>query len=136
MATVLEIVTDSLRQIGVIGQTKTPSAEQGADAVAKLNDLMQSLQEDEIDLGWGVKASTASTYVLPLGLVEGIKAMLAMKLAGTYGVEPPAVTSALAAAAYRRMLGQAIHAAMNTKRMTVLPQGSGQRGVSRIETDQ
>jgi apolipoprotein N-acyltransferase len=40
----LELVSGALQLIGVIGETKTPSAEQGAHGVKKLNDMMAELE--------------------------------------------------------------------------------------------
>lgn len=122
---VLDIVTGSLRQIGIIGETKTPSAEQGADAVTRLNDLMASMEEDEIYLGWNPKSTTADTVVLPLGHVETIKALLAVILAGSYGVEPPAITVVNANQGYKRLLRGAIQDAM-TEAQTDAPYGDAQ----------
>ena len=84
---VLEIVTGALRMTGVIGETQTPSAEQGSSAVTRLNDLMHQWAEKGVDLGWDTKATTADTIVLPLGLIGGIKAQLAELLASDYGVD-------------------------------------------------
>lgn len=83
---VLELATDALRLCGVIGETQTPSAEQGQSAVTRLNDLMFQWEEKGVDLGWNSKATTADTVVLPLGHVKGIKAQLAELLASDYGV--------------------------------------------------
>lgn len=83
---VLELATDALRLCGVIGETQTPSAEQGQSAVTRLNDLMFQWEEKGVDLGWNTKATTADTVVLPLGHVKGIKAQLAELLASDYGV--------------------------------------------------
>lgn len=102
---VLDIATDALRRIGVIGETQTPSAEQGQSAVTRLNDLMSQWQEKGVYLGWNPKATTADTAVLPQGLVHGIKAQLAEQLASDYGVlEMMPVKVAMDAEESRNML--------------------------------
>lgn len=133
---VLDIVTGSLRAIGIIGETQDPSAEQGASAVTALNDLMASLEEDEIDLGWNPKDTTGDTAALPLGHVETIKALLAVKLASDYGVDVPAVVALNASSGYKRLLRQGIQAAMQKTRLTNLPRGNAQGVTARIESDQ
>ena len=133
---VLELVTGSLRQIGIIGETQTPSAEQGQAAVTRLNDLMAELDEDQIDLGWNPKSTTADSVALPLGNVEGIKAMLAVKLAGDYGVDPPQSVILSASESYKRLLRQAIQQAMVVTRVYNVPRGNFQGDTARIETDQ
>ncbi|MFM2115592.1 MAG: hypothetical protein RI908_1333, partial [Actinomycetota bacterium] len=45
MATNLEIITDALRELNVISEIDTPSAEQGAHALRKLNDLLEAATE-------------------------------------------------------------------------------------------
>jgi hypothetical protein len=134
--TVLDIITDALRQIGIIGETQTPSAEQGADAVTRLNDLMASLAEDDIDLGWNPKATSADTVSLPLGQVAAIKALLAVNLAGEYGAEIPPLTAATAGEGYKRLLRQGIQNVMKQTRLYVMPRGNAQSLLNRILTDQ
>lgn len=133
---VLDIVTDSLRQIGIIGETQTPSAEQGQDAVTRLNDLMLSMEEDDIVLGWNPKATTADTVSLPLGQVAAIKALLAVQLAGEYGSEIPATTITNARDGYQRLLRQGIQNVMKQTRLYVMPRGNAQSLLNRILTDQ
>lgn len=43
MATVLQLITDSLREIGALAQGMTPSNSEAADALRKLNRLVESL---------------------------------------------------------------------------------------------
>lgn len=133
---VLDIVTDSLRQIGIIGETQTPSAEQGQDAVTRLNDLMLSMEEDDIVLGWNPKSTTADTVSLPLGQVAAIKALLAVQLAGEYGSEIPPTTITNARDGYQRLLRQGIQNAMKQTRLYVMPRGNAQSLLNRILTDQ
>jgi hypothetical protein len=132
---VLELVTGSLRQIGIIGETQDASAEQGQDAVTRLNDLMLSLEEDDVDLGWNPKSTTADTVVLPLGEVGTIKALLAVVLAGSYGVEVPPITALTADTGYKRLLRKGLQQAMRETRPSN-PRGDSQYFRSRIETDQ
>ena len=132
---VLELVTGALRQIGIIGETQDASAEQGQDAVTRLNDMMASLAEDDVDLGWNPKATTADTVVLPLGEVETVRALLAVRLAGSYGVEVPPVTAMVADSGYKRLLRKGLQLVMRETRPSN-PRGDAQYVNNRIETDQ
>jgi hypothetical protein len=131
---VLEIVTDALRDINVIGETQTASAEQGSTAVRKLNEIMASLAEDGIDLGFAPVANTAATIDLPLGAVSTIKALLSVACASIYGAEIPAQVAGKAESGYNRLLGQAVSAQIERAQSSTLPYGNAQYGVERILT--
>jgi hypothetical protein len=107
--TALDLITDALRDIGVISEIESPSAEQGDAAVSRLNDLMASLAEDGIDLGYAPISATTDTVVIPDGHVSTIKALLAIKCAPMYaGSEVPPLIAASADAGYTRLLKQAL----------------------------
>lgn len=133
--TLIDIVTDTLRQITVIGQTATPSAEQGQDAVSKYNDLMAELEEDGIDLGHFPKATTASTVELPPGQVAAVKAMLGVRLCDGYGLPVPPVVAAVAASGYRRLLTLATYQNARETRTDNAPRGEHQGSTYNILTD-
>jgi hypothetical protein len=122
---ILEVVTDALRNIGVLGVTDTPDAEQGADGVRKLNELMASLAEDGIDLGYAPSSSTADTIVLPLGQVSTIKALLSLRMAPIYGAEIPVAVAESASSGYNRLLSQALNLAMEPMKLR-MAKGAGQ----------
>ncbi len=123
---VIDFVTDVLRQCTIISEIATPSAEEGADAVTKLNDMMAELEADEIRLGWNPKATTADTIVLPAEHVMGLKAMLGVRICEGYGSPVPPVMQALANAGYERMLRQSLH--MNMRETRTSLRGDAQRG--------
>jgi hypothetical protein len=123
---VLEVVTDALRDINVIGETQTASAEQGSTAVRKLNELMASLAEDGIDLGFAPVANTAATMDLPLGAVSTIKALLSVACASIYGAEIPAQVAGKAESGYNRLLGQAVSMQIERAKSDTLPYGNAQ----------
>ena len=123
---VVDLVTDVLRQLVVISEIETPSAEQGQDAVTKLNDLMADLAEDGISRGFNPKGTTAEDLALPDGDKSGIKAMLGVRLCESYGLPVPPVMGALAEGWYRRALRNAIHDTMR-KVVSDAPRGERQR---------
>lgn len=110
--TALDYIKDALRLIGVIGETETPSAEQGAFGVSKLNDLMAELEECGIELGYAPVSATTDTVTLPAGHRAGIKAQLAVEMASNYGAEIPLSVASANDESRRRLGNQAIILAM------------------------
>lgn len=110
--TVVDFITDVLRQLAIISEIETPSAEQGQDAVTKLNDLMAELETDEIVFGYNPKATTAEDIVLPDGDKAGVKAMLGTRLCEGYGLPVPPLMAALADSWYKRALRNAVYSSM------------------------
>ena len=124
----LEFVTDALRSIGVLSEIDTPSAEQGQDGVRKFNELMTSLAEDGVDLGWAPIEDTASTVVMPLGHVSGIKAMLGKACAPLYGAEVPGVVAQMADQCYSRLINQSLALQIERTQSDTLPMGQNYAG--------
>lgn len=83
---VLEIITDAMQLIRMIDQNESPSAEQGAQGLRILNDMLLNEAADGLRLGWFPQ--TAVTSVAPLRPQDlyGVKRMLAMALATANGI--------------------------------------------------
>lgn len=123
---VVDLVTDVLRDLAIISEIATPSAEQGQQAVTKLNDLMASLAEDGITFGYNPKATTADSIVLPDGQVATIKALLGVALADSYGLPSvPLNMATVASTGYERLMRQSLNASMRNK-VTDAPMGDRQ----------
>lgn len=110
--TVVDFITDVFRQLGIVSEIETPSAEQGQDAVTKLNDMMAELEVDGIVLGYNPKATSAEDIVVPDGDKAGLKAMLGTRLCESYGLPIPPLMGALADGWYKRSLRDALHNSM------------------------
>ena len=61
----IELITKALLKLGVINESETPSAEQGIDALAELNALMEEWDEAGIRLGWSEQTDLSETAPLP-----------------------------------------------------------------------
>lgn len=120
---VLELVTDSLRRIGVIAESEDPSAESGQDATTRLNDLMFQKAENGVDIGWNRKATTADTVVLSDGIISGIKAELAELLAVEYGVELPPLVIKEAEESRNRLLRMTLQRQFQPQQNNSYPSG-------------
>lgn len=83
----IQLITDALLEIGVINESETPSAEQGQQALRKLNQMMEALEEEGINLGWHEQpaADIQETAPLPPYAENGITLKLALALAPSYG---------------------------------------------------
>jgi hypothetical protein len=81
----IELITKALLKLGVINESETPSAEQGIDALAELNALMEEWDEAGIRLGWSEQTDLSETAPLPPYAERGVTLMLALALAPSYG---------------------------------------------------
>jgi hypothetical protein len=123
----LEVITDSLRDLGILSEVEAPSPQQGQFGVRKLNELMATLLEDGIDLGWSPITTTTDTVVIPAGHVSTIKAMMSVAQSSTYGIDANAVVAGRASSGYQRLLGQAFTLANERAQSNTLPVGESQR---------
>lgn len=85
MASNLALITIALRDLAVISEGETPSAEQGSHALAVLNPLMEALEVDGLSLGYFAQSDTTATCPIPAWAEKGIAAALAVDMAPTYG---------------------------------------------------
>lgn len=85
MTDVVTIIGDALLEIGVINESETPSAEQGQHALRKLNQMLESWEEEGVRLGWCEQSDTSGTAPLPPYAERGVTLKLAMALAPSYG---------------------------------------------------
>lgn len=134
--TVLTFITDAYRMANIVGETETPSAEQASKAITRLNDLMASLAEDGIDLGYNPKSSTTDALELPLGMIGGLKAMLCVDLCGDIALDVPPVVAGKAEATYERLLRQAVLAQNTPIRLRHIDPGAANFRVYNIVTDE
>jgi hypothetical protein len=61
MATALDIITRSLRDLGVLGRGEVPDADQAADGLVYLNDLMESLANEKLMIYASTNTATSMT---------------------------------------------------------------------------
>lgn len=83
--TILELIAGSLRKINVINEIQTPSAEQGAKCLESLNDMLEQWEEDGIKLQYFRQADTSATFPCPAYSQVGVRASLAVRVAGDFG---------------------------------------------------
>lgn len=81
----IELIRRALLAIGVINESETPSAEQGADALATLNEMLEMWEEEGVALGWAEQSDTGDDAPLPPYATRGVTLKLAIALAPDYG---------------------------------------------------
>lgn len=124
MATNAAIIADALRLLGVLTETQTLSAEQGADGLVTLNDMLEEWSEHGIEVGYFVQTSPADDFPCGPTLHAPVKFNLAVHLAPQYGIAVRPDIGARAETYYRRLLTQAVYDRMPEQDMTHLPGGA------------
>lgn len=86
--TALEMITRALRLSNVIDEIEDPSAEQGADGLSSLNDMMGQWDRDGIKMQWQQVAALSDELPLDAQDQRAVRFNLAVELAGDYGIDP------------------------------------------------
>ena len=84
MTTNSQVIEDALRLIGVIAEGQTATAEQGANALRKMNGLMEAWAVEEVEIGYFAQNSTTDTFPCPAWSERGVTARLAHALLADY----------------------------------------------------
>lgn len=125
MATNLEVLGDALRSIGVVGDTEEPTAEMADHALRILNDMMEEWRGDGVDVGQWPQTDPQETFPGDIGIIQTVKASLAVALAPAYERDVRPATALAAEKGYRRLLRDALVANMPEADMSHLPLGAG-----------
>lgn len=137
MSTNSDLICDALRELGVISEIQTPSAEQGAHGLRKFNQLMAKWIEDGLDFkSWFPQTTLSDTCPIPDYAEHGVVTNLALAIAPNYG-SATAVSELLIAQAqsgYETICRTLVTQNLPVGRMLTRPDGSaGSR--SNILTD-
>jgi hypothetical protein len=102
MTTARDIITRSLRELGVVDAIETPSAEDADVGLATLNDMLAAWELDAIPLGLGT-VTLNTDLAVPASHNEALRANLTARLAALFGVQAPAMVVEQAARGYRNL---------------------------------
>lgn len=102
MATMSDIVTAALKRIFVIGPDQDPTADESADGLAALNDMMHAWAVEGCDIHH-TTLDLNDTFPLEDHHVQGVKAMLALRLSGDYTVTPHPMVVEMAGRGWRAL---------------------------------
>lgn len=125
MATNSEVIGDALKELNVIAETQSPSPEQGAHGLRKLNELLEAWTEDGIELGYYAQTLTTADCPIPLWAVRAVKLCLAPELATHYGASVSTELAVKINDAYSSLLRKSVVEKLEPADMSHLPQGSG-----------
>jgi hypothetical protein len=128
MATNGEVIGDSLRELGVLGETETLSPEQGLHGLRQLNHMVESWTEDGIELGYFAQSATADECPLPIWALRVAKLSLTVELAPAYGVAISPAPAAKVNDAYTQLVRKTLVENAQPASMDHMPTGAGHRG--------
>lgn len=104
-----DVITRALRLLGVIMETETPSAEQGADGLSQLNAMMAYWEMDGIHIGYFSGDSTTETLTLDPRYRVPVEYSLAVLLAPQYERDPSPIVAQIASDGYGKLLREAVY---------------------------
>lgn len=86
MTTAADICTGAMRMLALLDATESPSAADAATCLERLNDMISGWAAQGVDTShWPM--TLASVFSLEDRHVGGVKAMLAVQIAGDFGAE-------------------------------------------------
>lgn len=120
-----QVITRALREINVINEVQAPTAEQGSQALEKLNSLMEAWKEDSLNLDYFEQTTTTDTCPIPDYAENAVIHALAMELAPQYGASISGET-ATKTGYYMKILRRKIqNENLDNSDLTHLPAGQG-----------
>ena len=127
--TVLSVIDDALREINVISETATASAEQGKFCLRRMNQMMALWQQTkDLDFGYFSQAVTTGDMPTPEWADLAIVTGLAIAIAPKYGAS---ISQELAMVAESAISGAQTKLMVEKKKgvdLSYLPVGSGHYG--------
>lgn len=128
MTTVLEIIDDALRELNVINEVQTASAEQGAYGLRRLNQMLEGWKEEDIEFGWFKQTDTANTAPVPDWAELGVTYALAVNIASKYGASASIELAINTENEVNKILRKSISEKLDNTDMSHLPEGAGHWG--------
>jgi hypothetical protein len=130
MTQVADVIKDALGFLRVIGQEdEAPEAHQTAQAIYVLNNMMNRLEADGVALGWQGVSEPEADIPIPPEAVEGIAAMLAVRLRPKYGTALDPDVIALARSSEGKLKADGFANRVFLTESPDLPLGEGQGGL-------
>ena len=102
MATARDIITRSLRELGVVDGAEEVSAEDATASLAMLNDMLAAWELDGVALGQGTMTLNSS-FSCPDSHLEAIRANLSARLSPLFGRQPSPIVIEQAARGMRSL---------------------------------
>jgi hypothetical protein len=122
----LELLTDAYRDINIISETASPSAEEGQRGLRKLNQMLAMWEgaDEAIKFpSWFPQSTISDPCPIPEYAEAGVTAQLSIALAASFGVSVSAELVAAAESGYAVILRKAVNDKLQPVDMTHLPLG-------------
>jgi hypothetical protein len=124
----LEMIESALRDINVISEVDSASAEQGSHGLRKLNQMLEAWKENDIDFGWFSQSVTTATAPIPDWAELGVSSALSIVLAPKYGATVSQELAVIADSAVSMIKRKSISEKLEKNDMSHMPRGSGHFG--------
>lgn len=124
----VQVVTDALRSLNVIREGQTPNANQSANVLRQLNQMMFAWEADGTVLGYFEQTTPSDTCPIPQWSEQGVTYQLAIFIAGDYGADPLPSVIKRADDGYQTILRTVENLRLEGADMRHLPAGSGKFG--------
>lgn len=120
-----DLIADSLRELSVISEVQTPSAEQFSLGLRKLNQMMAKWLEDGIEIGFYPQTLSSDICPIPDYAELGVTLALAVHAASNFGATAGPELIATGTSAFETILRTSISQRLPVGRMMNRPQGTG-----------
>jgi hypothetical protein len=130
MALNSEVLNDAAREINVLSEVESASAEQGARWLRKLNDMMAVWYDDGFDVGYFPQDSATDDFPVSAQYLLPVKLGLAVNIAAGEGATVSTELAASFRAAYDAALRSILNAKLKGANNDHMPIGEAWRGVS------
>lgn len=123
-----ELITPALRLIGVLQETESASAEQAANGLVTLNDMMADLVTDDVDLGYAQQSDPNAEIGINNENRQALKALLALAFCADYDRAPSTAVIAMAQSGRNKLLRAGVYQTRQEATMTHIPMGEAYSG--------
>jgi len=132
----LTIIEDALREINVLNEVQSATAEQGTQGLRKLNQMAEMWKEDSLDVGWFRQSDTTADAPIPDYAEQPMTYGLAVMMAPKYGASISPELATVIGYSISTLRRKLIKEALDNVDMTHLPEGTGHWGHRyNIQTD-
>lgn len=122
------LITDTLRELNVINEVQSASAEQGTQSLRKLNQMMEMWKEDSLDVGWFAQSSLTDNAPIPDYAEFAVTMGLCVMVAPQYGASISSELATKIGYAVSVLRRKLIKEMLDNVDMTHLPEGTGHWG--------
>lgn len=131
----IDLITDALREIGVVDRHRSPSPEDAKLSLRKLNVLMANLERDGIDLGYFTQTDVNDELPLDDADAAAVMPLFAMFMTINYpSQQVPQTLPTLAAANRQQLLREAVLNNAEEATLENMPLGEGRCSTYNIQT--